>query len=55
MNLERCCMCPNEGTKNQYSTICPGIPNTPHPKPTACKFVHAKKTKLKRSVRAKKL
>ena len=49
MSLERCCLCPNVGKK--YSTVCPGIPNTLHPKPTACKYSRKKK----RSVRAKKL
>lgn len=33
---ERCCMCPSIG---QHSLVCPGIPNTQHPKDTPCRFV----------------
>lgn len=32
----RCCMCPNI---NRNSVICPGIPGTPHPDASQCRFV----------------
>ena len=32
----RCCMCPNSG---KDSKVCPGIPGTPHPQPTPCRFI----------------
>lgn len=32
----RCCMCPNMGNP---STTCPGIPHTPHPDPSECRYV----------------
>lgn len=32
----RCCMCPNICNA---STVCPGIPGTPHPDPSPCRFV----------------
>lgn len=32
----RCCMCRQE---TDFSRICPGIPGTPHPNPTPCRFV----------------
>lgn len=32
----RCCMCPNINTD---SIICPGIKDTPHPKPSECRYV----------------
>lgn len=32
----RCCMCPNVNKKNH---ICPGIPGTPHPNESPCRFV----------------
>ena len=32
----RCCMCPQ---KLDSSRICPGIPGTPHPSPSPCRFV----------------
>lgn len=31
----RCCMCPNI---NDAKTICPGIPNSPHPEDSPCRF-----------------
>lgn len=35
-NLERCCMCPNIQSNTQ---ICPGIPGSPHPAESRCRFV----------------
>jgi hypothetical protein len=32
----RCCMCPQI---NSDRPICPGIPETPHPEPSPCRFV----------------
>ena len=32
----RCCMCPNIDKPNR---ICPGIPGTPHPNDSPCRFV----------------
>jgi hypothetical protein len=31
-------MCPNRDKKE---TICPGVPESPHPKPSPCKFVRS--------------
>lgn len=32
----RCCMCPNI---NETTKVCPGIPDTPHPNTSQCRFV----------------
>lgn len=32
----RCCMCPNI---QKDTLVCPGIPGTPHPEESACRFV----------------
>ena len=34
----RCCMCPNIQKNDR---ICPGIPGTPHPEDSPCRFVKA--------------
>lgn len=34
----RCCMCPNI---QKNLPTCPGIPGTPHPSPSPCRFVKA--------------
>ena len=33
---ERCCLCPNAQNNSQ---LCPGIPETPHPEESKCRFV----------------
>ncbi|BBB91025.1 MAG TPA: hypothetical protein PKA28_10660 [Methylomusa anaerophila] len=34
----RCCMCPQ---MDEPKTVCPGIPGTPHPEDSPCRFVKA--------------
>ena len=41
---DMCCMCP-AGRKDEREGICPGIPGTPHPKPTKCRFANVKEEK----------
>ena len=33
---QRCCMCPQQ---DRTSRVCPGIPGTPHPHPSPCRFI----------------
>ena len=37
-NLSRCCMCPNI---QRNEPTCPGIPKTPHPSASPCRFVRS--------------